>query len=177
METHYQPHPHHTRLTIGSDGSVYDTQQSQYLKQTKDSRGYSCVYFKGQRLLVHRLVAETFISNPEGHHYVLHKDGNKRHNDISNLEWFAYSSYRTVGNLQRNGGQRVPIGTCTEKGELLQIYLGYDQAIQQGYNRNGINQAIRCGCKHKGDYWRYVSKLELAVRHIDTTGFRFYRED
>lgn len=34
---------------------------------------------------IHRLVAETFIPNPNGLRYVHHKDGNKQNNAASNL--------------------------------------------------------------------------------------------
>lgn len=36
---------------------------------------------------VHRLVADAFVSNPNGHTYVNHLDYNKQNNDASNLEW------------------------------------------------------------------------------------------
>lgn len=173
----FKLHPKYNQLTIGSDGSVYDNSKDTYLKYAQDSRGFYYIYHDGQRLLVHRLVADCYLANPKGYRFVVHKDLDKRHNDISNLEWSSSSSYKAKMNLNYNGGQRVPIGTCTEDGQLLCVFLGYDQAISMGYSKSGIAQAIRCHCRHKGDYWRYVSKSELAARNIDTTGYRFYRKD
>jgi hypothetical protein len=45
--------------------------------------------------MVHRLVAEAFLPNPQGLPEVNHIDGNKRHNNVRNLEWISRS-----GNIQ-----------------------------------------------------------------------------
>jgi hypothetical protein len=42
---------------------------------------------KHKHAYIHRLIAQSFIPNPENKIEVNHIDGNTKNNDISNLEW------------------------------------------------------------------------------------------
>lgn len=51
---------------------------------------YYYVSIGGKDYRLHRLVAQAFVSNPEGKPLVHHKDHNKLNNHYSNLEWATY---------------------------------------------------------------------------------------
>lgn len=65
--------------------------EERILKQKTDKRGYKRVALwkekKTKTLLVHRLVADAFIENPNDEPLVNHKDGNPSNNKRENLEW------------------------------------------------------------------------------------------
>lgn len=74
--------------------SEYFTKERK-LKPYNNGYGYLLVDLRkeGKRYmrLVHRLVAETFLPNPNNLPQVNHIDGNKSNNDITNLEWCSCS--------------------------------------------------------------------------------------
>lgn len=70
----------------------YYLRKGKILKQTINSKGYSCVtikYLDGSQkvITVHQLIAKTFIPNPDNKPQINHIDGNKQNNNINNLEW------------------------------------------------------------------------------------------
>ena len=46
-----------------------------------------CVNCDGTKYILHRLIAETWIPNPNSFKFVTHIDGNQTNNVVSNLEW------------------------------------------------------------------------------------------
>ena len=76
--------------------------KSKLLKPGKDKNGYLFVILskngKMKTFRVHRLVAETFIPNPNNLPCVNHKDENPSNNNISNLEWCDYQYNNSYGN-------------------------------------------------------------------------------
>lgn len=61
------------------------------------SNGYKRVMITNsplrKQLYIHKLLAKTFIANPNNYKHVLHKDKNKMNNHITNLEWCDQKIY------------------------------------------------------------------------------------
>ena len=77
---------------------------SKILKQSKNKYGYLQLGLhkdgKEKKYLVHRLVAENFIDNPNNYPEINHKDENKQNNSASNLEWCDRIYNVNYGNAQ-----------------------------------------------------------------------------
>ena len=76
---------------IYSDGWIWSKHKGDYLKPQDNGLGYQKITMrvnnKRKNVYIHRLVAETFIPNPNSLPEVNHKDGDKSNNNVNNLEW------------------------------------------------------------------------------------------
>ena len=77
---------------------------------TRIVNGYEVVsisnYGKQYHCKVHRLVAEAFINNINGYHYINHKDENKLNNKADNLEWCTVLYNNIYNNRAKNVGEK-----------------------------------------------------------------------
>lgn len=76
-------------------GKCHRTWDEHLLKYALDNRGYFRTNLSkdgvNKTVKVHRVVAQTFIPNPEEKSTVNHIDGNKQNNHVDNLEWATLS--------------------------------------------------------------------------------------
>lgn len=124
------------------------------------SRGYMnvclCDHGKQTTRNVHRIVAETFIPNPDNLPCVNHKDEDKTNNDVSNLEWCSYYYNNTYGDrLTKSAIKRGKPVKCVETGETYASGRAAQRAtgIKQGDISNCCNgKRITAG----GFHWEFV---------------------
>jgi hypothetical protein len=76
---------------VSSLGKVFSLRNTKNIKLNLSEKGYFRVDLwkenKRNSLRVHRLVAKSFIDNPDNKPQVNHIDGIKTNNNINNLEW------------------------------------------------------------------------------------------
>ena len=88
--------------SISTYGRIKNNNTNKIKSTFLNNSGYSCVqlYKNGtmKHFLVHRLVAEAFIPNPNNLSDVNHKNEDKSNNCIYNLEWISHQKNCQYGN-------------------------------------------------------------------------------
>lgn len=87
------PIPGRAGYSITPTGVVWSEKSLKWLKQStgKSGQGYKYVHFTDRTEYIHRLVAITYIPNPENKRTVNHIDGNAKNNNVANLEWATHA--------------------------------------------------------------------------------------
>lgn len=82
--------------SVDRSGRVFAHHLGKYLSEYNNGLGYMAVKLrkcgKRRQHYVHRLVAITYLDNPDNLSDVNHKDGNKANNCVDNLEWATKSA-------------------------------------------------------------------------------------
>ena len=145
---------------INEEGQIYTVRKSgtkYYLRGNVNKKGYVRVGLtkngKTKEYLVHRLVCETFLDNPNNYPQVNHKDGNKQNNNLNNLEWCT-SQENIVHRIYVLG--EVPYNTSSKKCEVYNKGIFEEEfdniglAVEYlnnkyGYSKSSLRKYFNCG--------------------------------
>lgn len=162
----------HSRKVTLYNGGWYTTNE-RILKPYLTKKGYAAVDLGSARFVVHRLVAQAFLPNPENKPQVNHIDGDKINNHVSNLEWVTNQEnvqhahdigliQMTEKKLQRlrdqNEKLKKKVAQYTLNGELINIYESVRYVHNNtDYKQSSVSKACRGDLKtYKGFIWKYV---------------------
>lgn len=122
-------------------------------------KGYLRIYSKGKHYFIHRLVAETFISNPDKLPYVNHKDENTYNNKVENLEWCTKEYNDNYGTARERAAASTSkkVYQYTIDNKLIKIYDKIKDVINFGFDKSCVSQCCHGKIKkHKGYKWSLI---------------------
>lgn len=149
--------------TEGTVGTGNYARDGRILKSRKNNKGYSLVDLwsngKREQKLVHRLVAEAFIPNPDNLPEVNHKDENPSNCCLNNLEWCThlYNSRYGIRNIKIARANSKVVLQFDLEGRFVKKYPStMDVQRETGIGNSRISECCRGKRKKAGGYiWEY----------------------
>lgn len=141
---------------VSPRGNVYN-RHGEIMEGAIDRFGYRHIIINKKNKNIHRIIAETFIPNPNNLPCINHKDGNKLNNEVWNLEWCTHS-YNTIHAYQncleqKQCGEQNHAHKLTEEDVkyIRQVYVKRDKkfgavalAARFNVDRTTIHDIVRC---------------------------------
>ena len=197
----WRAHPEYTGVEVSTLGRVRTLDRlvscrgngkrlvkGRILKQYSDKGGYlqSQVKVDGKWIMkrVNRLVAQTFLSNPDNLPQVNHKDCKIKNNNVENLEWCTASynaRYREkygVSRMESAGHPLFAINLATL--EVSQFPSQTEAGRAVGVLQTSITAVVKGRRNQAGGFWflnddgHAVDVVKSKLHDIGGTGLKIY---
>lgn len=140
----WKEYPECTKYLVSNTGEVKNKKTNRIMMGGKQNGYRFLTLFINKdtpklNRLVHRMVAQTFINNPNNLPVVNHKDTNILNNHIDNLEWLTYkqnmNTPETIKNLKKGKNSKTIHQIEIESGEIVNTFDG----ASEGENKTNID--------------------------------------
>lgn len=165
---------------VSNMGNVKSLYYNKLLTICKQNNGYTYVclwkHSKETKGLIHRLVAEAFLPNPDNLPQVNHINEDKTDNKVENLEWCDAKYNSNYGTRkQRISKNKIGINNPLSKqvlqyskdGEFIKEWVcAYEVQRELKISQSHISKCCRGTQKTSGGYiWKYkdINELELCA--------------
>lgn len=184
-----------------SFGRVRDFPKKE-VKPSKTKSGYFELNLGGgkikERWLLHRLIAEVWLNNPDNYKTVDHKDGNKANNCVENLEWVSieenvrreWSNFEGFDLQKKYKNWKISSKVSpADKLKIKDLYSqGYSQKeLAEKFELSQSQISVICrDLKSNSDnkelfehcwYWEQILKIlnELRGDYLETKDYKYFR--
>lgn len=160
--------PFESEYEVSLNGEVRNksTKHIKSLRITEAGYYRVTLYPSGKSYTVHRLVAQTWIDNPNNYPVVNHKNGNKLDNRVENLEWCTvqYNTRHAIDVTKK----MICVNWTGDKNPLVTLDYGLVYSIKFGcLSRLPIKQlSLMFGLREdtfrkilRGETWNHVVQL------------------
>ena len=156
VSNHGQVRTHKNKTTYTNRHGIRHWKQRVLKEKSKANRDVRINLWKNGKskdFLVHRLVAEAFIQNPDNKPTINHIGGNPRNNHVDNLEWATYyennnhafdnkliSTSHAVTLVNQETGEKQYFRSLSKASEYLGFCSGYiSNRLKQGKKIKGYD--------------------------------------
>lgn len=167
---------------ISNFGRVYSTYSDLIMTISDNGAGYKNVGFqinkgirKWRKQYIHRLVAQTFIPNPDSKKCVNHIDHNKENNCLDNLEWVTAKENTKAGidagrinSVKRGKTMQL---THQDRDDIVRLTvdgLGVNEiAVMLGFKRTTVSSVLNGRSGAKQVEWAFDHYRREKIKEIN----------